>query len=57
MKKKVLWSDQAKCELSGLNAKCYVWQKTNIAHHPEHTLKGTNGAPGVCKLMWLMLFF
>ena len=38
MWKKVLWSDETKVELSGLNAKRYVWRKTNTAHyHPEHT--------------------
>ncbi len=38
MWKKVLWSDETKIELSGLNAKCCVWQKPNTAHHPEHTI-------------------
>ena len=38
MWKKVLWSDETKMELFGLNAKSYVWRKTNTAHHPEHTI-------------------
>lgn len=38
MWKKVLWSDETKIELFGLNAKRYVWRKTNTAHHPEHTI-------------------
>ena len=38
MWKKVLWSDETKMELFGLNAKRYVWRKTNTAHHPEHTI-------------------
>ncbi|MCI4382361.1 hypothetical protein PGIGA_G00014040 [Pangasianodon gigas] len=38
MWKKVLWSDESKIELFGLNAKRYVWQKPNTAHHPEHTM-------------------
>uniref|UniRef100_A0AAZ3SLG3 Transposase Tc1-like domain-containing protein n=1 Tax=Oncorhynchus tshawytscha TaxID=74940 RepID=A0AAZ3SLG3_ONCTS len=38
MWKKVLWSDETKIELFGNNAKCYVWRKSNTAHHPEHTL-------------------
>ena len=36
MWKKVLWSDETK--IFGLNAKRYVWRKTNTAHHPEHTI-------------------
>uniref|UniRef100_A0A8C7MH88 SEC24 homolog D, COPII coat complex component n=1 Tax=Oncorhynchus kisutch TaxID=8019 RepID=A0A8C7MH88_ONCKI len=36
MWKKVLWSDETKIELFGNNAKCYVWRKSNTAHHPEH---------------------
>ena len=27
-----------KIEVFGLNAKHNVWQKTNTAHHPEHTI-------------------
>ena len=27
MRKKILWSDETKIELFGLNAKCYVWKK------------------------------
>uniref|UniRef100_A0A669CAE8 Protein 4.1 n=1 Tax=Oreochromis niloticus TaxID=8128 RepID=A0A669CAE8_ORENI len=38
MWKKVLWSDETKMELSGQNAKRYVWQKTTTAHHSEHTI-------------------
>ena len=38
MWKKVLWSDETKIELFGLNAKRYVWWKPNTAHHPEHTI-------------------
>ncbi|MCJ8736209.1 hypothetical protein PDJAM_G00256240 [Pangasius djambal] len=36
--KKVLWADETKIELFGLNAKRYVWRKPNTAHHPEHTI-------------------
>ena len=38
MWRKVLWPDETKIEVLGLNAKHYVWQKTNTAHHPEHTI-------------------
>ena len=36
--KKILWSDETKIELFGLNAKRYVWRKPNTAHHPENTI-------------------
>lgn len=36
--KKVLWSDETKVELFGLNAKRYVWRKPNTAHHSQHTI-------------------
>uniref|UniRef100_A0A3B1J634 Transposase Tc1-like domain-containing protein n=1 Tax=Astyanax mexicanus TaxID=7994 RepID=A0A3B1J634_ASTMX len=38
MWKKVLWSDETKVEHFGLNTKCFVWLKSNIAHHPEHSI-------------------
>ncbi|KAK1789282.1 hypothetical protein P4O66_015226, partial [Electrophorus voltai] len=38
MWKKVLWSDETKAELFGLNAKRYVWWKTNTERHPEYTI-------------------
>ena len=37
--KKVLWSDETKIELFGLNAKRYVWRNPNTAHRPEHTIQ------------------
>lgn len=36
--KKVLWSEETKIELFGLNAKRYVWRKSNTAHHPNNTI-------------------
>ena len=38
MRQKILWSDEMKRELLGLNAKCYVWQKPSTAHHPSITI-------------------
>ena len=40
--KKVLWSDETKIEVFGLNAKHYVWQKANSAHHPDHNIPTVN---------------
>ncbi|MGH0191136.1 UNVERIFIED_CONTAM: hypothetical protein FKN15_057523 [Acipenser sinensis] len=38
MWKKVLWSDETKIELFGLNSKLYVWRKPNTAHHAVITI-------------------
>ena len=38
MWQKVLWSDETKMELFGLNAKRFVWCKLNTAHHPKNTI-------------------
>ncbi len=31
---KILWSDETKIELFGLNSKRYVWRKPGTAHQP-----------------------
>ena len=38
MRQNVLWSDETKIELFGLNAKRYVWQKPSSAHYPSNTI-------------------
>ena len=38
MRQKILWSDEMKIELFGLNAKCYVWWKLSTAHHPSNSI-------------------
>ena len=62
---KVLWSDETKIEVFGLNAKHYVWQKTNTVHDPEHTIPtvkhgvgsimlwGCFSSAGTGKLVWV----
>ncbi len=35
---KILWSDETKIELSGLNSKRYVWRKPGTAHHLSNTV-------------------
>ena len=38
MWQKVLWSDETRMDLFGLNAKHYIWRKPNTAHHPKNTI-------------------
>uniref|UniRef100_A0AAQ4R964 Transposase Tc1-like domain-containing protein n=1 Tax=Gasterosteus aculeatus aculeatus TaxID=481459 RepID=A0AAQ4R964_GASAC len=38
MRNKILWSDETKIELFGLNAKCHVWRKPGTAHHLANTI-------------------
>ncbi len=35
---KILWSDETKIELLGLNSKRYVWRKPGTAHHLSNTV-------------------
>ncbi len=34
----ILWSDETKIELFGLNSKRYVWRKSGTAHHLSNTV-------------------
>ena len=36
MRNKILWSDETKIELFGLNAKCHVWKKPGTILMVEH---------------------
>ena len=36
MRNKILWSDETKMELFGLNAKCYVWRKPGFIPMMKH---------------------
>jgi hypothetical protein len=36
MKNKILWSDETKIELFGLNAKCHVWRKPGTIPTVKH---------------------
>lgn len=43
-KKQILWSDETKIELFGLNAKRHVWRKPGTTHHLANTvLTGKHG--------------
>ncbi|KAG2457585.1 TCB1 transposase, partial [Polypterus senegalus] len=41
MRNKILWSDETKIELFGVNARRYVWRKPGTAHHQENNPKHT----------------
>lgn len=38
MRNKILWSDETKIELFGLNGKRHVWRKPGTAHHLANTI-------------------
>ncbi|KAI3362849.1 hypothetical protein L3Q82_001885 [Scortum barcoo] len=37
MRNKILWSDETKIELFGVNARRHVWRKPGTAHHQANT--------------------
>uniref|UniRef100_A0A9J8BXV5 Tc1-like transposase DDE domain-containing protein n=1 Tax=Cyprinus carpio carpio TaxID=630221 RepID=A0A9J8BXV5_CYPCA len=43
-RKKILWSDETKKVLFGLNSKRYVWRKPGTAHHLSNTVPTMNAA-------------
>ncbi|KAG2467141.1 TC1A transposase, partial [Polypterus senegalus] len=38
MRNKILWSDETKIELFGVNARCHVWRKLGTARHQANTI-------------------
>jgi hypothetical protein len=38
MRNNILWSDETKIELSGLNAKHHIWRRAGTAHHLANTI-------------------
>ncbi|KAG2459808.1 TC1A transposase, partial [Polypterus senegalus] len=38
MRNKILWSDETKIELFGVNARCHVWRKPGTAHHQANNI-------------------
>ncbi|KAI3355869.1 hypothetical protein L3Q82_004421 [Scortum barcoo] len=38
MRNKILWSDETKIELFGVNARRHVWRKPGTAHHQANTI-------------------
>ena len=48
---KILWSDETKIELFGLNTKRHVWRKPGTAHHQPNTIPTVNHSGGSI-MMW-----
>ncbi|KAG2465704.1 TCB1 transposase, partial [Polypterus senegalus] len=38
MRNKILWSDETKIELFGVNVRCHVWRKPSTAHYQANTI-------------------
>jgi hypothetical protein len=51
MKNKILWSDETKMELFGLNAKGHVWMKPGTAHHLTNTIPTVKHGGG-SNMLW-----
>jgi hypothetical protein len=46
IRQKILWFDETKMVLLGLNEKCYVWRKPGTAHHPSNTIPTVKNGGG-----------
>ncbi|KAL0148569.1 hypothetical protein M9458_056116 [Cirrhinus mrigala] len=46
VRNKILWSDETKIELFGLNSKRYVWRKPGTAHHLSNTVPTVKNGTG-----------
>ena len=46
MRNKILWSDETKIELFGVNARRYVWRKPGAAHHQDNTIPAVKHGGG-----------
>ena len=50
-RKKILWFDEMKIELFGLNAKDYFWQNPSTAHHQFNSIPSMKHGDGSIMLM------
>ncbi|KAG2458226.1 TCB1 transposase, partial [Polypterus senegalus] len=50
MKSKILWSDETKIEIFGVNARRHVWRKPGSAHHQANTIPTVKHGGGSIKL-------
>ncbi len=48
---KVLWSDETKIQLFGINSTCHVWRRKNAAYDPKNTIP-TNKHGGGSIVLW-----
>ena len=55
MRNKILWSDETKIELFGLNAKHHIWRKQGTFHHLANTIPTVKQVGG--NIMLLGIFF
>ena len=55
MRNKILWSDETKIELSGLNAKRYLWRKPGTSHHLANTISTVKHGGGSVMLWGCLL--
>ncbi len=49
---KILWFDETKIELFGLNSKRYVWRKPGTAHHLSNTVPTVKHGGGGSIMLW-----
>ncbi|KAG2468840.1 TC1A transposase, partial [Polypterus senegalus] len=52
MRNKILWSDETKIELVGLNSKRYVWRQLGTAHHLSNAVPTVKHGGGSIMLWW-----
>ena len=50
----ILWSDEMKIELFGLNSKRYLWRKPSTAHHPSNTIPTVKHGSGSIMLTGML---
>ena len=50
MSTNLLWSDEIKIEIFGLNSKRHIWRKPNTAHHPFDTIPIVKHGGGI--ILW-----
>ncbi|KAL1275969.1 hypothetical protein QQF64_035592 [Cirrhinus molitorella] len=51
MRNKILWADETKIELFGLNVKHHFWRKPDTAHHLANTIPTVKHG-GVSIMLW-----
>ncbi|KAI3353641.1 hypothetical protein L3Q82_004894 [Scortum barcoo] len=52
MRNKILWSDETKIELFGVNARRHVWRKPGTAHHQANTIPTVKHGGGSISMLW-----